>query len=47
MDKPEKLPGTQDEEKQNHNMICGGHNYTETITNDVNKTSRNLDENIV
>ena len=24
--------------KQNHNTICGGHHYRQTITNNVNKT---------
>jgi len=42
MDNPEKLAtqGTQDEEKQNktHNTICVGHHYTQTNTNNVNKT---------
>ena len=31
--------GTQDEEKQNkNNTICVGHHYTQTNTNNVNKT---------
>ena len=42
MDNPEKLEtqGTQDEEKQKqkHNTICVGHNYTQTNTNNVNNT---------
>ena len=42
MDKAEKLAtqGTQDEEKQNkkHNILCVGHHYTQTNTNNVNKT---------
>ena len=42
MDNPEKLAtqGTQDEEKQNkkHNTIFVGHHYTQTNTNNVNKT---------
>ena len=31
---------TQDEDKQNekHNAICVGHHYTQTNTNNVNKT---------
>ena len=38
MDSPEKLKtqGTQDEEK--HNTIRVGHHYTQTNTNNVNKT---------
>jgi hypothetical protein len=38
---PEKLAtsGTQDQEKQNkNNAICAGHQYTQTNTNNVNKT---------
>jgi hypothetical protein len=35
MDNPEK-PATQDEEK--HNTIGIGHHYTQTNTNNVNKT---------
>jgi len=39
---PEKLTtwGTQDQEKQNkkHNTICVGHHYSQTNTNNVNKT---------
>ena len=41
MDNPEKLAtnGTQDEDKQvKHNTICVGHHYTQTNTNNVNKT---------
>jgi len=40
MDIPGKLAkhGTQDEEKQTHNTICVGHHYTQTNTNNVNKT---------
>ena len=42
MENPEKLAtqSTQDEEKQKqkHNTICGGHQYTQTNTNNVNKT---------
>jgi len=42
MDHPEKLvtSGTQGEEKQNknHNTICVRHHYTQTNTNNVNKT---------
>ena len=42
MDNPHKLAtqGTQDEEKQNktHNIICVGHYYAQTITNNENKT---------
>jgi len=32
--------GTQDEEKLNkkHNTLCDGHHYTQTNTNNVNKT---------
>ena len=38
MDNPEKLGtlGIQDEEK--HNTLCVGHHYTQTNTNNVNKT---------
>jgi hypothetical protein len=40
MDNSEKLAiqGTQDKEKQNknHNTICTGQQYTQTITNNVN-----------
>jgi homoserine acetyltransferase len=38
MDNPEKLTtyGTQYEEK--HNAICVGHHYSQTNTNNVNKT---------
>ena len=37
-DNPETLAtqGTQDEEK--HNTICGGNHYTQTNTNNINKT---------
>jgi len=42
MDNPEKLAtlDTQDEDKQNvkHNTIYVGHHYTQTNTNNVNKT---------
>jgi len=42
MDNPEKLAalGTQDEDKQNkkHNIMCLGHHYMQTYTNNVNKT---------
>ena len=40
MDNPETLStyGTQDEEKQKHNIICVGHHYALTNTNSVNKT---------
>ena len=43
MDSPEKLPtySTRDEEKQRkqkHNTISVGHYYTQTNTNNVNKT---------
>jgi hypothetical protein len=40
MDNPGKLAydGTQDEEKQKHNTICVRHYYTQTNTNNVNKT---------
>jgi hypothetical protein len=42
MDNPEKLAslGTQDEDKQDkkQNTICVGHHYTQTNTNNVNKT---------
>jgi hypothetical protein len=43
MGHPEKLViyGTQDEDKQTrtqHNTICFGHHYTQTNTNNVNKT---------
>ena len=39
MDNPEKPApqGTHDEEK--HNRICVGHHYTQTNTNNINKTS--------
>ena len=38
IDNPEKLAtqGTQDKEK--HNTICVGHHYTQTNTNNINKT---------
>ena len=38
MDNPEKVAtyGTQEEEK--HNTICVGHHYTQTNTNNINKT---------
>ena len=37
---PEKLAtqGTQDEDIQNKNIICVGHPYAQTNTNNVNKT---------
>jgi hypothetical protein len=42
MSNPEKLATLviQDEDKQNkkHNTICVGHHYTQTNTNNVNKT---------
>ena len=42
MDNPEKLAtyGTQDrrQAKQKHNTICVGHQYTQTNTNNVDKT---------
>ena len=42
MNNPEKLaiPNTQDENKQNkkHNTTCVGHHYTQTNTDNVNKT---------
>ena len=41
MDNPEKLAtqGTQDDEKQNkNNTICVRYHYTQTNTNNVNKT---------
>jgi hypothetical protein len=42
MNNPEKPAtlGTQDEEKQNkkHNTLCVGYHYTQTNTNNVNKT---------
>jgi hypothetical protein len=40
MENPGKLAndGTQDEEKQKHNTICVRHYYTQTNTNNVNKT---------
>jgi len=42
MGNPEKLAtlGIQDDDKQNkkHNTICVGHHYTQTNTNNVNKT---------
>ena len=42
MDTPKKLTtwGTQDDDKQNkkHNAICVGHRYSQTNTNNVNKT---------
>ena len=40
IDNPEKLAtlGTQDEEQQNKNTACVGPHYTQTNTNDVNKT---------
>ena len=39
MDNPDKMAtyGTQDEERRN-NTICVGHHYTQTNTNNVNKT---------
>ena len=30
--------GTQDEDKKKHKTICVGHHYTQTNTNNVNKT---------
>jgi hypothetical protein len=33
-----KMQGTQDETKQKYNTTCGGHHYTQTNTNNVNKT---------
>jgi hypothetical protein len=41
MDNPEKLStlGTKDEEIQNKNTTQYGHHYTQTSTNNVNKTS--------
>ena len=42
MDNPEKLEtlDTQDEDKQikKHKRICAGHHYSQTSTNNVNKT---------
>ena len=40
MDNLEKLAtqSTQDEEKQKHNIICVEHHYSQTNTNNVNKT---------
>ena len=42
MDNPKKLATqvTQDEDEQNkkHNTICGVHYYTQTNTNNVNRT---------
>ena len=42
MDNPERLAtlSTKDEDKQTktHNTICGTHHYTQTHTNNVNKT---------
>ena len=43
MENPEKLAtlGTQDEDEkknQKHNTTCVGHPYTQTNTNNVNKT---------
>ena len=40
MDDPEKLAaqGTQDEDKQKHNIIFVGHHFTQANTNNVNKT---------
>ena len=42
MDNTEKLAtyGTQDEDNQSkkHNIICVGHHYAKTNTNNVNKT---------
>jgi hypothetical protein len=35
---PEKLATRQRTTKQNHNTICVGHYYTQTNTNNVNKT---------
>ena len=37
---PKKLAtqGTQDEDKQNNNIICVGHPYAQTNTTNVNKT---------
>ena len=40
MDNPDKLEtlGTQDDDKQNRKNICVGHHYSQTNTNNVNKT---------
>ena len=40
MDNPERQTtyGTQDGEKQNKNTTCVGHHYTQTNTNNVDKT---------
>jgi len=40
MDNLEKLAtyGSQDDENKNTTQICVGHHYTETNTNNVNKT---------
>ena len=41
MDNPEKMAtqGTQDKDKKKkHNTICVGHHYTQTNTNNINKT---------
>ena len=40
MDNPVKLVtyGTQDEDRQNKNTTRAGHQYTQTNTNNVNKT---------
>ena len=37
-DNPEKLATRQRQTKQKHNTICVGHHYTQTNTNNVNKT---------
>jgi len=38
MDNPEKMATRRRKTKQKHNTICVGHNYTQTNTNNVNKT---------
>jgi hypothetical protein len=38
MDNPEKLATRRRQAKQNPNPICVGHHYTQTNTNNMNKT---------
>jgi hypothetical protein len=39
---PEKLATRRIKTKQNHSTICVGHHYTQTNTNNVNKTYTHL-----
>ena len=49
MDNLEKLAtyGSQDDENKNTTQICVGHHYTETNTNNVNKSSYHSPNNFI